>query len=113
MIIHTHQKSSKKRKPNAKQRELAAEWEALKLKYATKSTVRNKKSDNYVPEKSYVRETRQYPSLVSSQPSACTKPVEPMRYTGTNIIGIGTLHKSNAVPIFSENEAKDQATMRR
>lgn len=34
-------------------------------------------------------------------------------YTGTKIIGIGTLHKSNAVPIFSDQEAKDIATMRR
>ena len=25
--------------------------------------------------------------------------------------GIGTLHKSNAVPIFSNEEAKDQANM--
>jgi hypothetical protein len=29
------------------------------------------------------------------------------------MIGIGTLHKSNAVPIFTEEEAKDQANMRR
>lgn len=112
MIIHTHQKS-KKHKPNAKQRQLAAEWEVLKTKYATKKHVVAKKSDNYVVDKSYVRETRHYPSLVSNQPLACTKPVVPMRYTGTNIIGIGTLHKSNAVPIFSKDEAKDQATMRR
>ena len=34
-------------------------------------------------------------------------------YTGTKIIGIGTLHKSNAVPIFSDEEAKDIAKMRR
>lgn len=34
-------------------------------------------------------------------------------YTGDNIIGIGTLHKSNAVPIFSEDHAIDLATMRR
>ena len=112
MIIYTHQKS-KKRKPNAKQRELAAEWESLKTKYATKSVVTDKKSDNYVPEKSYARETRQYPSLTTSLPGGATKPIEGLRYTGTKIIGIGTLHKSNAVPIFSEDEAKDQATMRR
>jgi hypothetical protein len=29
------------------------------------------------------------------------------------MIGIGTLHKSNAVPIFSDDDAKDQALMRR
>ncbi len=34
-------------------------------------------------------------------------------YTGTKMIGIGTLHKSNAVPIFSDEDAKDQARMRR
>lgn len=34
-------------------------------------------------------------------------------YTGTKIIGIGTMHKSNAVPIFSDNEAKEISSMRR
>ena len=35
------------------------------------------------------------------------------RYTGTKILGIGTMHKSNAVPVFSNEEADDIATMRR
>lgn len=34
-------------------------------------------------------------------------------YTGTKIVGIGTMHKSNAVPIFSDEEAQDIAKMRR
>ena len=34
-------------------------------------------------------------------------------YTGTKIKGIGTMHKSNAVPIFSDEEAVAIATMRR
>ena len=34
-------------------------------------------------------------------------------YTGTKILGIGTMHKSNAVPVFSNEEAHDIATMRR
>jgi len=34
-------------------------------------------------------------------------------YTGTKIIGIGTMHKSNAVPIFSDDEAKEISSMRR
>lgn len=34
-------------------------------------------------------------------------------YTGTKIIGIGTMHKSNAVPIFSNDDAKAIASMRR
>jgi hypothetical protein len=35
------------------------------------------------------------------------------KYTGTKILGIGTMHKSNAVPVFSDEEAKDISTMRR
>lgn len=35
------------------------------------------------------------------------------QYTGTKILGIGTLHKSNGVPIFSDQEAKDISSMRR
>jgi hypothetical protein len=42
-----------------------------------------------------------------------TKPVKGNVYTGTAMKGIGTLHKSNAVPIFSNEEAIDQANMRR
>jgi len=42
---------------------------------------------------------------VSSKPSP--------QYTGTKILGIGTMHKSNAVPIFSDQEAIDISTMRR
>jgi hypothetical protein len=34
-------------------------------------------------------------------------------YTGTKMIGIGTMHKSNAVPIFSDDEAKSISSMRR
>ena len=34
-------------------------------------------------------------------------------YTGDKIKGIGTMHKSNAVPIFSDEEAVDIAHMRR
>lgn len=35
------------------------------------------------------------------------------KYTGTKILGIGTMHKSNAVPVFSDEEAKAISTMRR
>ena len=34
-------------------------------------------------------------------------------YTGDYIIGIATMHKSNAVPVFSDEEAKAISTMRR
>jgi hypothetical protein len=42
----------------------------------------------------------------------CTKGTDKV-YTGTKVKGIGTMHKSNAVPIFSDDEAKDISKMRR
>lgn len=42
----------------------------------------------------------------------CTKQ-EPMKYTGTLVKGIATMHKSNAVPVISQEEATDIANMRR
>jgi hypothetical protein len=42
----------------------------------------------------------------------CVK-VKDNEYTGTKIKGIGTMHKSNAVPVFSDQEAKDISSMRR
>jgi hypothetical protein len=43
---------------------------------------------------------------------ACTKGAD-KTYTGTKVKGIGTMHKSNAVPIFSDEEAIDISKMRR
>jgi hypothetical protein len=37
----------------------------------------------------------------------------PNVYTGTKVKGIATMHKSNAVPVFSDEEAKDISKMRR
>lgn len=45
-------------------------------------------------------------------PTDCALKPSP-KYTGDKIIGIATMHKSNLVPIFSNEEAKDVAKMRR
>ena len=39
--------------------------------------------------------------------------VDAMQYTGSLVKGIGTMHKSNAVPIIDEQHMKDIARMRR
>lgn len=39
--------------------------------------------------------------------------IDNIQYTGTLVKGISTMHKSNAVPIINEQEAKDIARMRR
>ena len=110
MIIHVPAIKSKKRKPNAKQRALAESWQAMLKKYETKPIPKSVKLMQ--PTKAYVRETRRYPSL-NSGVGSCTKPVQGKVYTGTAMIGIGTLHKSNAVPIFSAEEAIEISKMRR
>ena len=52
------------------------------------------------------------PSLNTGEAGTGTYRASP-QYTGTKVKGIGTMHKSNAVPIFSNEEAHDIATMRR
>lgn len=115
MFIYVKSSSAKKKKkPNAKQRELQASWETMLKKYATKTVAQPKVQqlrDVYSLGKPACRETPKIPSLPFTG-GACTKPVQKV-YTGNKIIGIGTMHKSNAVPIFSDEEAKDIATMRR
>ena len=60
-----------------------------------------------------VRETPHYPSLSTGGFAPCTKK-EPMVYSGERkLLGIATMHKSNMVPVFEEQDAKDIARMRR
>ena len=56
------------------------------------------------------RETQKIKSL--STPGGSTAAVHKV-YTGDKIIGIATLHKSNAVPVFSQEEAVEISRMRR
>ena len=109
LVIHTNLGKSKKRKPTAKQRELADNWEKLLKKYAAKPVPANVKPMKAA--KPFVRETQRFPSLNTGYHD-CTKKETP-KYTGTAIKGIGTMHKSNAVPIFSDEQAVEIATMRR
>ena len=57
-------------------------------------------------------QARSIPSLPDQHVGAVTVKQTP-RYTGDKIVGIGTMHKSNAVPIFSDQEAKEISSMRR
>ena len=59
----------------------------------------------------YVRETQKIRSLDTGLAPA-TK-AEPQKYTGDKILGIATMHKSNAVPVFTDEQAKDISSMRR
>lgn len=57
------------------------------------------------------RTTKHIPSLGSGVGTAVK--ADDKVYTGTAIIGIGQMHKSNSVPVFQQEEAKDLARMRR
>lgn len=112
-MIHTSLGKSKKKKPTAKQRQLQADWENLLKKYATKTVVKSKQQlrDVYSLGRPACRETPKIPSLPFTG-APCLKKENPV-YTGTAIKGIGTMHKSNAVPIFTDEQAVEIATMRR
>ena len=58
------------------------------------------------------RETPKYASLDTGF-IPCTKSVDGNTYTGAKMKGVATMHKSNAVPVFSDNEAKEISSMRR
>ena len=119
-IIHTSFKKQKGKKLTAKQRELQKSWEDLLKrnassglkKYDTKKPIAKTKDDlSYSLGRPAGRETPKIPSLPFSG-GACTKSPDKV-YTGTMIKGIATMHKSNAVPVFTDEEAVSISSMRR
>lgn len=94
-------------------RELAASWAELQKKWAPKATIKDSKNNSTLKLDLGVTRSnlKNIPSLVTPG-GDCTKKQSP-QYTGTKMLGIGVMHKSNSVPIFSDTEAKDISTMRR
>lgn len=102
-----------------KARELAQDWESLKNKWGVDQA--KKPRANVMREVTLCYKLSAPPGRTTSNhirslDTNVTGPVSTKQipqYTGTKMIGIGTLHKSNAVPVFSDDEAKDMARMRR
>ena len=115
MIIHPHIPKRKARKPNAKQRALKASWQAILDKYDIKPDVRKPTVVATTNRSTVVvdprRSTDHIPSLDTGKGIAAKKEVQ--HYTGDAMIGIGQLHKSNAVPIFKAEDAIEISKMRR
>ena len=87
-------------------------WEQLKKKHAPNKVVHNKAySNSKMPKIVIPRGTAHIPSLNTGVGTAARAPDKV--YTGTKVKGIGTMHKSNAVPVFSDEEAVEISTMRR
>ena len=101
-----------------KARQLEADWKELQKKWEVDADDKKRKRALAAEPLSYTlsapagRETQRIASLDTGHSGAVrTKDIP--QYTGTKILGIGTMHKSNAVPIFSDEEAKAISTMRR
>lgn len=94
---------------------LAQEWEEIQKRHSPKpaSPKRNLKRASVMPSNPRVAELRKEKSLDTGVTGAVTCKSEPQVYTGDKIIGIATMHKSNIVPIFSDDQAKDVSSMRR
>jgi hypothetical protein len=101
-----------------KARQLEADWKELQKKWEVDADDKKRKRALAAEPLSYTlsapagRETQRIASRDTGHSGAVrTKDIP--QYTGTKIIGIGTMHKSNAVPVFSDEEAKAISTMRR
>lgn len=108
-----------------KARELAASWNQLKDKWGASDKKEKKVGKIFVPYRTstatlnpvvstpHIRDTGPRPPSLNSKDMGVATKAESKVYTGTKMLGIGTMHKSNSVPIFSDDEAHDIAHMRR
>lgn len=88
------------------------EFEKLTPKFSTGPYNAPRKTiADFIPQTPPGRETAVIPSQDTGW-VPCVK-MHDQEYTGTKVKGIGTMHKSNAVPVFSDDEAKDISKMRR
>jgi hypothetical protein len=100
-----------------KARELDADWKELQKKWGIEAEEKKRTRALKAPTLTgynlgvpVERSTRQYKS-VDTGGNAALAPAKV--YTGSDMIGIGQLHKSNAIPIFKKSDAEDLAKMRR
>jgi len=102
-----------------KARELDESWKEIQKRWGVEAEDRKRKramtaeplKGNYSLAIPADRSTAHLKSLGQDNGVATLAP--PKVYTGTKVKGIATMHKSNAVPVFSDEEAVDISKMRR
>jgi len=102
-----------------KARELEESWKELQKRWVTEAEDKKRTramsalslSDYYSLKIPEGRNTTAHIKSVDTGGNATLK--APKVYTGTKVKGIATMHKSNAVPVFSDEEAIDISRMRR
>lgn len=99
-------------------RQLDAEWKDLLKRQGVEQEERKRRRAMVAEPLVYKLDTpigrtntKHIPSLNSGLGVATLAP--PKVYTGNKVKGIATMHKSNAVPVFSDEEAIDISKMRR
>jgi hypothetical protein len=123
MYSTTGKKKGKQKFRNAEQarkaRELDESWKELQKRWGIEAEEKKRKraltAPVMLPTQAgvYRRDTGpRIPSKNAADMGPATKAPEKV-YTGTKILGIGTMHKSNAVPIFSDEQAVEISKMRR
>jgi hypothetical protein len=122
-LTTTGKKKGKKKWASAehkrKAEQLDESWKALQKKWAVDAEDKKRKrglsapslSSSYSLKIPEGRNTTAHIKSVDTGGNAVLKPSKV--YTGTKVKGIATMHKSNAVPVFSDEEAVDIAKMRR
>lgn len=117
MLIYTNSRSKVKQKlrPKAEREEYAA-W-CKKHGIPPEGKKRREKvsvvTNPVVVSSPCVRKTERGNSLNTFVTGAVCMGNQKHMYTGDNMIGIAAMHKSNLVPIFTSEGAKDVSTMRR
>jgi hypothetical protein len=96
-------------------RQLEQDWNSLKSKWGVAEKTKKSTVSSELPTiaKSIKRDAGPRPASLNTWNVGAVSSKATQQYTGDKILGIGTLHKSNAVPIFSNQEAEDIAKMRR
>jgi hypothetical protein len=123
-LTTTGKKKGKKKFASAdharKARELDESWKELQKKWGIEAEEKKRKRAMSAPSlsSSYSLKipdgrntTAHIKSVDTGLGNATLKPAK--QYTGTKVKGIATMHKSNAVPVFSDEEAIDISKMRR
>jgi len=104
-----------------KARELDESWKELQRKWGLEAEEKKRQralsapplSGHYSLTIPAGRDTRHIPSLNNGVDNSTASLAPAKVYTGSKMKGIGTMHKSNSVPIFSNEEAEAIAHMRR
>ena len=105
MIIHTNSRydlDGRKRKSRKVKGEVCAKYVPPKFQeYKPKPTIAQERA----------AEAKRYASCVVAPTKARGDSKESPRYTGDYVIGIATLHKSNAVPVTNKKYATEISEM--